>query len=76
MMLFKKKFSKPTEEGLHQSMIAKKIADRIIKSQMNAAEYLNKKTAHFSTKQKQLLLLGICLFFTAISMYLIINSIN
>ena len=75
-MLFKKKFSKPTEEGIHQAMIGKKIADQIIQSQMKVAGYLNKKTAHFSKMQKQLLLLGICLFFTAISIYLIISSIN
>jgi len=76
MMLFKKKFSKPTEEGLHQAMIAKKIANRIIQSQIKVAQYLNKKTAHFSKKQKHLLLLVICLFFTTISMYLLISSIN
>ena len=75
-MLFKKRPSKAIKQTLHQELIAKKIANKIIQSQLNVATYLNKKTAHFSKRQKQILLIGISIFFSAISLYLLFSSLN
>jgi len=75
-MLFKKKSLKIQDQSANQEMIAKRIADKIINSQMKIATYLNSRTAHFSKVHKQWLLIGISIFFSVISLYLIFSSIN
>jgi hypothetical protein len=75
-MLFRKKSLKIQDQSANQEMIAKRIAGKIINSQMKIASYLNSRTAHFSKVHKQCLLIGISVFFSAISLYLIFSSIN
>ena len=63
------------KSGLPQDALAKKIAGGILKSQLRIANYLNRKTAHFSKVQKEILLLCISLIFGMISLYLIFKAI-
>lgn len=74
-MLFKKK-SKTVQESRSQEIMANKIADGLIKFQIKVSNQMNQKTAHFSRTQKQMLLIGISLFFSACSLYLIFQSIQ
>lgn len=60
---------------LGQDVLAQKVADGILKSQLRIANYLNRKTAHFSKIQKEILLLSFSLIFSLISLYLIFEAI-
>jgi len=74
-MLFLKE---PKERKLncHQEEVAQKAARKIIRVQTRLAGWLNKRTEHFTTAQKHLLLLAISAIFSGISLYLIFNSFN
>lgn len=64
------------KDNPEQELRAKRIASDLIKYQTRISNYLNKTTAHFSRTQKQILLIGISLFFSACSLYLIFKSIQ
>ncbi|MDB5013254.1 MAG: hypothetical protein JWQ25_1456 [Daejeonella sp.] len=59
-----------------QLEVAQKIAGYILTIQGRIALYLNQRTAHYTTRQKYLLLMFISFLFSGISLYLIIKSIN
>lgn len=73
-MLFKKKLNNDKVDSRHEQT-AKRIATRILSVQVQVASYLNKKTAHYTKFQKQLLLLLVSLFFSGVSLILIFKSI-
>lgn len=72
-MFFNKK--KAPLKKVDQDVAARKIADQIIKFQISIADFLNVKTAHYTKSQKQILLFIVSVFFSALSLYLIFNSL-
>lgn len=72
MFLMKKK---AVPKNIDQDVTARRIANQIIKLQGRIAEFLNTKTAHYTTSQKQILLLIISIFFSAVSLYLIFKAL-
>ena len=58
-----------------QADVANKIAERILLTQIRIAGFLNKRTAHFSKFQKEVLLIIISLLFSGVSIYLLVKSI-
>ena len=58
-----------------QDKLAEKLAGKIISVQLKVANFLNKRTQHYSRTQKEVLLIGLSAFFSAICLYLIFNSI-
>ncbi|MBC8053813.1 MAG: hypothetical protein H7Y13_12180 [Sphingobacteriaceae bacterium] len=60
---------------LGQDALAQKVAGGILRIQLRIANYLNRKTAHFSKIQKEILLLCFSLVFSLISLYLIFKVI-
>lgn len=61
---------------LNQEELAQRIANWIIKSQLQLATFLNARTAHFSRTQKEALLVAISIAFGVASLYLIFNAIK
>jgi len=55
--------------------LAERIANRIIRRQTRAANYLNRKTQHWNKASKIIALLLFCLVFGSACIYLIIKSI-
>lgn len=72
-MFFNKK--KAPQKNVDQDVAARKIADQIIKMQIRIADFLNAKTAHYTKSHKQILLFILSVFFSALSLYLIFNSL-
>jgi len=60
---------------VNQADLANKIAKRILLAQIKIADFLNKRTAHFTKFQKEVLLIIISLLFSGASIYLLIKSI-
>src|SRR5690606_37336551 len=74
-MLNKKTNSHRKSEDPNQEITARKIANKIIGRQVRLANFLNQRTAHFTKGQKQILLVIISVFFSALSLYLIFTSL-
>ncbi len=73
MRLFKKQ-ERPLTGG--QENTANRIADRILKAQQQAADYLNNKTGGFSRKNWLLTLIMFSVVFGSYCLYLLISAFN
>lgn len=72
MKLFRKR---QTAVSPKQEELAAGIAEKIIRWQTKAADYLNGKAVHLSAKTRLFLLILFCVLFAAINLYLLIHSI-
>ncbi|MEZ2338789.1 hypothetical protein AB6735_24275 [Mucilaginibacter sp. RCC_168] len=59
-----------------QEQAAAKIAGGILKGQRQAADYLNRKTAHLSGKARLCLLILFCAAFGAYCLFLLIHAFS
>jgi hypothetical protein len=73
-MFFNRKETQKRSFPEHDKL-AGKLAGKIISVQLKIAWFLNKKTQHYSRIQKEVLLVSISAFFSAVCLYLIFNSI-
>ncbi|MGM9475264.1 hypothetical protein ACS5PU_02495 [Pedobacter sp. GSP4] len=72
-MRFWGKRDKVLEHG--QVLFAEKVAAAILGGQRKLADYLNRRTAGFSSWRWRVLLLGFCLLFGSYSLYLLVAAI-
>jgi hypothetical protein len=74
MRLFRKK--QVSASYSKSDVLAARIAGRIIRTQIQIADYLNRKTQYWNRSSKIILLLVFCILFGTLCLYLLIHSFH